>query len=122
MQARQYSPVSSPTCFDDIAQATSGVGTEARRPWQSARRLRKPAWRPRLDAPLSALVRAWHAIKGAWLARRLEGVETELLALTARHAAEGRAMISREDMAIYESCCMERAILRAQIDHCRALG
>ena len=71
---------------------------------------------------LSAPVRAWHAIKGAWLAKRLEGVETELLALTAGHAAEGRTMISKEEMAIYESCCMERAILRAQIAHCRGPG
>jgi hypothetical protein len=120
MRARQYSPVFS----TDIASMTSLKPRPASvpgdrdlgDPWTSTQ---AGAGGPGSTRRLSVRVRAWHAIKGAWLAKRLEGVETELLALSARHAAEGRARISKEEMAIYESCCMERAILRAQIAHCR---
>jgi hypothetical protein len=68
------------------------------------------------------LVGAWHAVKGAWIAKRLQSVETELLELTACHAGKGRSMISKQDMALFESCCIERAILRAQLAHCRVPG
>jgi hypothetical protein len=63
----------------------------------------------------SLLVRVWQAVTVAWLAKRLQSVETELLELTACHAGKGRSMISKQDMTLFESCCMERAILRARI-------
>ena len=60
----------------------------------------------------------------AWLARRLARIETQMLALRSRAAGHGPRHLDeswRQDLAIYESCCMERAVLRAQVDRCRAL-
>lgn len=70
------------------------------------------------------LARVWHAARGAWLALRLKQVEAELRALktrTAENGSDSGPEVSREDMAIYESCCMERAVLHAQIVRCRSL-
>jgi|KBSMisStaDraftv2_1062788.scaffolds.fasta_scaffold460097_2 hypothetical protein len=76
---------------------------------------------PRRHAP--RLVQAWRAVRAAWLGRRLKRIETELLALTTRTAArarEGQSEISRDEIAGYESLSTERAVLRAQINRCRA--
>ena len=88
--------------------------------------------RPRVrwgaPAPLRGfgpLARVWYAYRATRLASRLQRVETELLQLTAQTArqnGEGRAPISREDLATYEGCCIQRALLRAQIDWCRTLA
>ena len=71
------------------------------------------------------LVRAWHAARGAWLAHRLSQVEEELQALTKRLApgdAADRSEPSRDDLLALESFHVERAILRARIERCRALA
>lgn len=70
------------------------------------------------------LARVWHAARVAWLGLRLKQVEAELRALRSRTAgtgSEGRTEVSQDDMATYESCCMERAVLHAQIDRCRSM-
>ena len=69
------------------------------------------------------LARVWYRYQAGWLAWRLRRVEAELLHLRARRAqdaAEGKAPVSREGLAAYEGCRMERALLRARIDWCRA--
>jgi hypothetical protein len=71
------------------------------------------------------LVRAWHAACGAWLAHRLAQVEEELRVLTTRLAppdAADRSEPSRDDLLALESFHVERAILRARIERCRALA
>ena len=71
------------------------------------------------------LVRAWHAARGAWLAHRLAQVEDELRVLTTRLAPAGEAgppHPSRDDLLALESFHVERAILRARIERCRALA
>ena len=83
---------------------------------------RPAAVEPKRRAP--RLLRAWNAGWAAWLARRLARIETQMLALRSRAGGHGPRHLDeswRQDLAIYESCCMERAVLRAQIDRCRAL-
>jgi hypothetical protein len=70
------------------------------------------------------LARVWYAVQRTWLSLRLKRVEAELRALkapTAGHRSAGDGGFSREDIVTYESCCMERAVLHAQIARYRLL-
>jgi hypothetical protein len=94
------------------------AGHEARRSWQAGR---LPFCRPGYGGSARRappFVRAWHAAREFWLSRRLASIEAELRALAARLEVthgEGRPTASWQDLADWEGCCMERAVLRARI-------
>ena len=104
------------TPIDSRWAITTGPGSLGKTPARAARGA--------ASASVPPLARVLNAARGAWLGLRLKQVEAELRALRARTAGSGsdsRPEVSREDMATYESCCMERAVLHAQIDRCRSL-
>lgn len=65
------------------------------------------------------LVRLWHWSQATWLARRLRRVDAELRQWTTREAPAGGSgetrPVTREELAAYEGCRTERAILRARL-------
>jgi len=127
MKANQHSQVASTIPFPMILHRSSpapDTGSSAALGKTAAHGPTPP------DSPDEAsrpprLVRAWHAARGAWLAHRLAQVEDELQALTTRLAPSGEAgppHPSRDDLLALESFHVERAILRARLERCRALA
>ena len=126
MKADQHSPVASTISFPMTLHRSSpapDTGTSAF--GKTAAHGPTPPDSPDEASRPPRLVRAWHAARGAWLAHRLAQVEDELRALTTRLAPAGEAgpsHPSRDDLLALESFHVERAILRARIERCRALA
>ena len=126
MKADQHSQVASPVSPPMTLHRSSpapDTGSDAL--GKTAAHGATPAHSPDAASRPPRLVRAWHAARGAWLEHRLAQVEDELKVLTTRLAPAGeagRADPSRDDLLALESFHVERAILRARIERCRALA
>ena len=123
MERRQNSQSPSPTFDDDPPSQSPALATSPGALGKPAACIPKPRDAAGPARRARSLARAWHAARGAWLARRLARVEAELQMLTARLTdprIEGDRESSRQALWNWESCCMERAVLRARIERCRS--
>ena len=124
MRARQHALVAVADLHPMTTHSNRPAGHEARHPGQAGRLPICGPGYPGSARRAPPFVRAWHASRELWLARRLAGIEAELRALAARldvTHGEGRPTASWQDLADWEGCCMERAVLRARIRRWRSM-